>query len=282
MPLLGAHVSIAGGIYKAPSLAREIGCQSMQIFTRNASQWHAEPVKTEEIAPFRNALQETGISPVLVHDSYLINLASPDPELRRKSMAAFQAEMERCEALGVFALVTHPGAHRGAGEERGIEVFVQCMNRLLRTQRGRLKILLETTAGQGTSLGYRFEHLSSMIEGIEDEARERVGVCLDTCHVLAAGYDLRTEEGCRRVLEEFDRIIGIERLVAIHLNDSKGKFGSRVDRHNHIGEGELELTAFRFLLNCPELRDIPMILETPGPEENHRKNLRKLRSLLES
>lgn len=279
MPLLGAHVSIAGGIYKAPSLAREIGCQSMQIFTRNASQWHAELVKPEEIAPFRKALQDTGISPVLVHDSYLINLASPDPDLRGKSMAAFRAEMERCEALGISGLVTHPGAHRGAGEDRGIELFVQSMNRLLQAQQGgRVKILLEITAGQGTSLGYRFEHLARMITGIE--VKERVGVCLDTCHLLAAGYDLRTEESCERVLAEFERTIGFDWLGAVHLNDSKGKLGSRVDRHNHIGAGELGLTPFRYLLNRRDLRHIPMILETPGPEESHRKNLRKLKKLM--
>jgi len=280
MPLLGAHVSIAGGIDQAPSRAREIGCQSMQIFTRNASQWHAESVKPQEIAPFRRALQDTGISPVLAHDSYLINLASPDPDLHRKSMEAFRAEMERCEALGIFALVTHPGAHRGAGEERGIDLFVQSMNRLLRAQRGAsLKILLETTAGQGTSLGYRFEHLARMIAGIE--MKERIGVCLDTCHLLAAGYDLRSAEGCQRVLEEFDRTIGRDRLGAIHLNDSRGKLGSRVDRHNHIGEGELGLIPFGCLLNRRDLCYIPMILETPGPEENHRRNLRTLRSLVE-
>lgn len=279
MALLGAHVSVAGGLFKAPRLARSIGCRTMQIFTRNASRWQAAPVTEEESLPFRRALQESGISPVIAHDSYLINLASPEAELRRKSMQAFRAEMERCEALGVGALVVHPGAHRGAGEEQGIELFVGSLNAVLEGGReGRLKILLETTAGQGTSLGYRFEHLARMIAGIE--AGQRVGVCLDTCHMLAAGYDLRTPERFRAVLEEFDRIVGLGRVMAIHLNDSQGGLGSRRDRHQHIGAGELGLDPFRFLLRRAEFQRIPMILETPGPEENHRRNLETLRSLL--
>jgi len=277
---LGAHTSIAGGVDRAILRGQEIGCETIQIFTKNARQWRARPLSEEEIARFRRNREETGIEPVFAHDSYLINLGSPDEALWRRSLEALLEEMARCEALDLPYLVIHPGSHVGAGEEMGLRRIAQALNRIhARTPGYRVKILLETTAGQGTSLGYRFEHLARLLELVEDD--ERLGVCFDTCHVLAAGYELRTPRGYAETFRQLDAIVGLDRLRVIHLNDSEGDLGSRVDRHAHIGQGRLGLEPFRLLLHDARFRDLPMVLETPKGADMDRVNLAVLKGLRE-
>ncbi|MGQ9498256.1 MAG: deoxyribonuclease IV [Desulfotomaculales bacterium] len=281
MPL-GAHMSIAGGVDKAILRGRSIGCETIQIFTKSANQWRAKPLVPDEIARFRQAREESGINPVFGHTSYLINLGSPDEDLWQKSVDSFLVEMERCAALDLPYLVTHPGAHMGAGEDVGLRRIGRALDEILaRTEGSGVIILLETTAGQGSNIGYRFEHLARLIE--ESAYPDRLGVCFDTCHAFAAGYDLRTPEAFHRTFEEFDTLIGIDRLKAIHLNDSRGDLGSRIDRHEHIGFGKLGLEPFRLLLNDPRFRNLPMVLETPkGPDmKEDVMNLATLRSLIE-
>lgn len=281
MPL-GAHMSIAGGVDKAILRGKSIGCETIQIFTKSSNQWRAKPLTPEEIHRFQEAREESEIQPVFGHTSYLINLGSPNEELWRKSVESFLVEMERCAVLQLPYLVTHPGTHMGAGEETGLRRVGQALDEILaRTHGSGVMILLETTAGQGSNLGYRFEHFARLIE--ESAYPDRLGVCLDTCHVFAAGYDLRTPDAYHRTFEEFHALIGLGRLKVIHLNDSRGELGSRVDRHEHIGLGRLGLEAFRLLLNDPRFRDLPMVLETPkGPDmKEDIQNLATLRSLIE-
>jgi len=281
---LGAHQSIAGGIDKALRRGEETGCDVIQLFTKNANQWRVRPLLSDAIEAFRQARQETGVRPVAAHDSYLINLASPDEGLYKRSLEALWEEMERAEALGLPYLVIHPGSHRGSGEGEGLYGIARAINLLHQRGAGmRVQILLETTAGQGATLGYRFEHFARVIGMIEED--ERVGVCLDTSHVFAAGYDIRTPGGYEATLEEFDRIIGLDRLKLVHLNDSKAAVGTRVDRHEHIGQGHLGLEPFHLLLQDPRLADLPFILETPkgrtdSGEDWDCVNLRTLRGLL--
>ncbi|MGB9791773.1 MAG: deoxyribonuclease IV [Thermacetogeniaceae bacterium] len=280
MPL-GAHMSIAGGVANSLIRGKEIGCETIQIFTKNSNQWRAKPLTSKEIDEFQSKRQETGIEPVLAHTSYLINLASPDDDLWEKSLEAFQEELERCISLRIPYLIFHPGAHSGAGEDVGLNRVTQALNEVFRrVEDTSVMVLIETTAGQGTGLGYRFEHIARLIE--ESFYPERLGVCFDTCHAFAAGYDIRTPDALERTLEEFDRAIGIERLKAIHLNDSKGDLGSRLDRHEHIGMGKIGLEGFRSLLNHPQLRPLPMVLETPKGRDMREdiENLTVLRSLL--
>lgn len=281
MPL-GAHMSIAGGVDKAVLRGASIGCETIQIFTKNTNQWRAKPLGPEEIARFQEARARTGIEPIFAHTSYLINLGSPQEELWEKSLASLLLEMERCAALGLPYLVMHPGAHLGAGEEAGLDRITRGLNEILaRTEESGVMVLLEVTAGQGSNLGYRFEHLARLLE--DSFYPERLGVCFDTCHAFAAGYDLRTPEAYAKTFDEFDRIIGIRQLKAVHLNDSRGELGSRLDRHEHIGLGRIGLEAFRLLLNDPRLRSLPMVLETPkGPDlKEDVQNLATLRSLLQ-
>jgi deoxyribonuclease-4 len=276
--MLGAHMSIAKGLHLSFQRGSDIGCRTMQIFTKNASQWRERVVTDEEVHLFKEAQEETGIRPVVAHDSYLINLASPDETMRRKSIEAFIGELERAERLGLTHLVTHPGSHGGAGREDGIKRFAQSVNMVHRRLEGyRVKIAFETTAGQGSSLGYRFEHIGNIMEMIED--RTRCAVCLDTAHIFAAGYDIRSREGLENTLEEFDELIGLDKLEVIHINDSKKELGSRVDRHQHIGEGFLGLETFRNILHHPALKGLPFILETPMKDGGHAKNLQTLRRL---
>ncbi|GIV97154.1 MAG: putative endonuclease 4 [Herpetosiphonaceae bacterium] len=280
MPNLGAHVSVAGGLYKAFERAEATTCRAIQIFAKNERQWHARPLTEEEIALFRAEQRRTGLGPVLVHDSYLINLASPKDDLWQKSMNAFAEELERCRQLGIPYLVTHPGAHTGSGEEEGLIRESQALNRLFAEGIGEgVTVLLETTAGQGTCLGYRFEHLARLIE--LSDYPERLGICVDTCHIHAAGYDIRSREDYEQVFAELDRIIGLDRVKAFHLNDSKAGLGSRVDRHEHIGEGMLGIEAFRLLVNDPRFSTVPMVLETPKGKEGLEdiRNLALLRRL---
>jgi deoxyribonuclease-4 len=281
--LLGAHMPISGGIDLAPLRGKDVGCRAIQLFTKNSNQWRARPLASDEIERFQANLQSAGITRTAAHDSYLINLASTDPDLHRKSMRAFLEELERAEALGIPYLVTHPGAHMGAGEEAGLRRMGTSIQSVLKHTSGyRVQVVIETTAGQGTSLGHRFEQIAAILGRIG--VPERTGVCLDTCHLFAAGYDIRTPGGYAAVMGEFDAIVGLSHLRVIHLNDSKKGLGSRVDRHEHIGKGEIGLDAFRCLVNDPRLGGVPMILETPKDGDfvaADRANLSTLRRLAE-
>jgi len=278
---LGAHMSIAGAPANALYAGRSIGCDAIQMFTRNANRWTSKELTPKEIDDFKRAHAETGIDPVVAHSSYLINLGSPDEALWRKSLEALITEMRRCRQLGLVDYVLHPGAHMGAGEEAGLERIAQGLTLALEATAGSgVTIVLETTAGQGSVLGYRFEQLAWLME--HARPTERLGVCFDTAHALAAGYEYRTPERYEALWQEFEAVIGLERLRVIHLNDSLKDVGSRIDRHTHIGQGYVGLEAFRLLLNDPRLRRVPMLLETPKSEDLHEdiENLAILRSLV--
>ena len=280
--LIGAHMSISGGVELAPERGRKVGCACIQIFTKSNMQWAARPLDEKEIAAFRRNCEENRIGPVVAHNCYLINLGTPDAQLARKSFDSFLVEMDRCRQLGLPCLIAHPGSHTGAGEAEGIRRIGRAVDELLdRTAGSPVRILLETTAGQGSNLGWRFEQLAQMIAGVKQRAR--VGVCYDTCHTFAAGYDIRTEEGYRAVMKEFDKVIGLDKLLAFHFNDSRGDLGSKLDRHEHIGRGRLGKEAFRHLLRDPRFAKIPKVLETPkgkhGKTEWDVVNLRLLREL---
>ncbi len=281
---LGAHMSIAGGLPRAIERARAVGATALQIFVKSSNQWAARPLRAGEGANFRREARKAGLDGhTLAHASYLINLASPERALWERSVRALAVEIERCRALGVGCLVVHPGSHAGTGEEAGIARVALALDRLLadgRSTRPAVTLLLETTAGQGSMLGASFEQLGDIL----GRARwgRRLGVCFDTCHVLAAGYDFRDEAGYRRTFEALDRAVGLSRLEAFHLNDSKGDLGCRRDRHEHIGRGRVGLETFRRLLNDPRFRDLPMVLETPKGEDlaEDRENLGVLRSMV--
>ena len=264
--LLGAHVSIAGGLTRAVDEARELRCEATQIFSGSKTQWRQRELGDDEVRAYRRGMRDLGVERSMIHDSYLINLASSDRVLWKRSLDAFLDEMNRCARLGIGALVMHPGSHRGAGEAAGIRNVVRALSRAMKaTRRSGVRILLETTAGQGDCLGARFEHLAEIMAGLGDDPRLRV--CFDTCHVFAAGYDLRTRYGLETTLSEFDRTIGLERLSLFHLNDSKGDLGSRVDRHEHIGKGKIGASLFRTLVRARRFRLIPKVIETPGGVE---------------
>jgi len=247
-PLLGAHMSIAGGVGNALLLGKKVACDAIQIFTKSSRQWAGKPYTKEEIEQFRHNRKETGITTIIAHDSYLLNLGSPDASLRKQSVAAFIEELERCEILGVTNLVAHPGAHVGAGEPQGIKTIAKSLDEAHKACRGyAVKVTLEITAGQGSCLGYRFEQIGQIMDATKEN--DRLRVCFDTEHAFAAGYDIRSQEGYERTFAEFNDAIGIDRLAAFHLNDSKKEFNSRVDRHDHIGKGHLGVEAFRLLLN---------------------------------
>jgi deoxyribonuclease-4 len=278
---LGAHESIAGGLHKAFDRARSVGCETVQIFVKSNRSWAVKPLAEEDVARFKAKAEETGIGPVVGHTSYLLNLGTHDEALWAKSRDMLIVELERCEALEVPWLVLHPGSHVGAGEEAGLAQVAQALGEVHAATPGfRTRILLETTAGQGTSLGCRFEHLAWLMEHTPEG--ERLGVCLDTCHVFAAGYELRTTAGYAATMEAFDRVIGLKRLHAIHLNDCKGNLGSRKDRHEHIGKGNIGLEGFRHVVNDSRLAGLPALLETPKGDDLHedRENLAVLRSLI--
>jgi deoxyribonuclease-4 len=278
--LLGAHMSIAGGIHHAFERGLRAGCRTLQIFLKSSSQWKAKALTEEDRELFLEAQRKSRIAPVLAHSSYLINLASPDGALRAKSLAAFVGELERANYLGVPAVILHPGAHRDSGEAVGIAAVAAALDAALDRVPPPVSILLENTAGQGSSIGRSFEQLASILEGMSNPGR--IGFCLDTCHLFAAGYDITTEAGYRRTLRAFDRLIGIERIRAFHLNDSRKQLGSRVDRHTHIGKGFIGLEAFRCLVNDRRFAAVPKIIETPKGDDLQldRLNLRILRSLV--
>jgi len=281
MDYLGAHMSISGGIHLAPGRGRDAGCSVIQVFTQNANQWRGKMPNEADAARFREKRQESGLLDVVSHDIYLVNLASAPGETREKSMIAFREEMERCSLLGIDKIVMHPGSHLGEGEETGLKRIVEAFDTLFELAPDfKGKILLENTAGQGTNLGFRFAHLATIING--SSYPDRFAVCLDTCHSVAAGYNLLTPEGYAATFEEFDRLIGLQQLACFHINDSKKGLGSHVDRHEHIGQGELGLEPFRILLNDPRFTKIPKILETPkgDNDEMDAVNLATLRSLI--
>jgi deoxyribonuclease IV len=277
---LGAHESVAGGLHHAIERGESAGCESLQIWTRNARRWHSPPLELDEIQRFRAAQAESPIRPIVAHAAYLINLASPDPDLFRRSIGCLIEETERCQALEIPYIILHPGAHTGSGMEAGLARAAAGLSQTMAALSGyRTRILLETTAGQGTTLGGSFEDLALLIEQVNGDPRP--GICLDTCHTFSAGYELRTAEGYAATMEEFDRWLGLEALKVIHLNDSRFPRGSRRDRHQHIGEGHLGLDGFVHLLTDPRLDGLPGLLETPKSDDLHedRENLARLRAL---
>lgn len=280
-PKFGAHMSIAGGVAKAFDRGAEIGCDTMQVFTSNNRQWKARPFREGEVERFHTRHKETGIDPVVSHATYLLNIASPKEELWTKSYDALVVELERCDALGIPTLVLHPGAHTGAGIDGGIENVARAINRIYTEHEFEANVALEITAGQGTSLGSSFEEFAQILEQVE--YAERIEFCFDTCHALAAGYDLTTDEGYADTFDEFARLIGMERLTVFHFNDSKGELGSNVDRHTHIGRGHCGLGCFRRIINDERFVDLPMILETPKGKDMAEDvvNLRVLRGLVD-
>lgn len=279
--LLGAHESVAGGAATAIERGRADGCQAIQIFARPSAQWRAKPFSHEEVSQFRSEHAHVGW-PVLSHASYLINLCAPDPVILEKSRLAMEDELVRAEELGLDYVVVHPGAHLGCGEAEGVAAVARSLSWLHERTRGfRVRLLLELTAGQGSCLGCRFQDLAHILE--RSAGGDRLGVCFDTCHALAAGHDLTTDEGYDRVFADFHHAIGIERLLAFHLNDSKTPLGSRVDRHQEIGDGFLGLLPFWRLVNDPRFATTPAVLETPsGPDKlpSFARNLQRLRALI--
>jgi deoxyribonuclease-4 len=278
---LGAHMSISGGLSTAFGRAQSIGINTMQIFTKNQNRWEQKPAAAEEIARWFASQAATGIAPVVSHAAYLLNLGTPDDALWEKSIKALADELTRAEQLGLLGVVLHPGAHMGTGEAAGVTRVIAGLDQAHAATPGyKTLTLIETTAGQGSALGCRFEQLQAMIGGVN--APERIGVCLDTCHIFAAGYDIRTPEAYTATMVEFDRLVGIAQLKCFHFNDSKKGLGARVDRHDAIGTGMLGLPAFANVLNDPRFQHMPMILETPKSEDMHEdvENLRILQGLI--
>jgi deoxyribonuclease-4 len=286
---IGAHMSVAGGVSRAVERAVAHGCESLQIFSKNANQWLGKPLDPAEVRLFRRRIDETGISPVVSHASYLINLATTFPALRDQSLAAFIDELDRAEALGLLGVVIHPGTCTAGPEDDGLRLIAETIRAAFAVRpQGRAMVLLEHTAGQGRTLGYRFEHLAAILEHLDGSPR--VGVCLDTCHLIASGYDIVSNAGYGETFEAFGRIVGFDRLKVFHGNDSKKPLGSRVDRHEHIGKGHLGPEPFRRLLNDPRFAHLPILIETEKEVRSERagtivtdpydvKNLATLRRL---
>jgi deoxyribonuclease-4 len=277
MKYVGAHVSSSGGVYNAPLNAKTIGAKAFALFTKNQRQWKAKELDTATIDKFKKNLEDSGILPkhVLPHDSYLINLGSPELEKREKSLNGFIHEIERCQQLGLDRINFHPGSHLqklakrdpdyldnlAFAEENCLSAIANSMNKAIEaTQNSGVALVIENTAGQGTNLGYKFEHLAFLIDKVQDKSR--VGVCLDTCHTFTSGYDLRTKEAYDKTMSDFDNIVGFKYLMGMHINDSKPELGSRVDRHESIGKGKIGIDAFGFIMNDERMDDIPLVLET--------------------
>lgn len=276
--ILGAHVSVAGGVDKAPGNAKSFDIRAIQIFTKNQRQWKAKPIDPKEVERWFAELKKHHIIHTVSHDSYLINLCAPDREKRAKSIDAMTDELERAEMLGLSHVIAHPGSHLKEGEPWGIKTIAESLDEVHTRLPGyKVKIALENTAGQGTNLGYRFAQIGEMVR--QTREHERLAVCFDTCHATSGGYDLSTDNGYEQTWDEFDREIGLDRLQVFHLNDTKKPLGSRVDRHDQIGEGLLGLEPFRRLLNDPRFIDVPGILETPEGENGYAQDLQRLRSL---
>ncbi|MBN1677186.1 MAG: deoxyribonuclease IV [Candidatus Thermoplasmatota archaeon] len=276
--MLGGHVSISGGLDKAPERARQATCDCMQIFSKNQMQWKAKPLDLEEAERFKENSKRFSIKETVIHDSYLINLGSPDKRLLRQSREAFLDEMARAKHLGVRNLIFHPGAHMGAGEQAGLKKIAESLN-WARTEfgSGDVAFVIEITAGQGTVLGHSFEQIEKIITLLNDQ--KNVGVCFDTAHAYAAGYDVKTRKGYERTFQTFEDVIGLEHMKAMHINDSKVKQGSRIDRHEQIGKGFIGLDGFRNFMNDKRWESIPLVLETPQGEKGYRSELKTLRAL---
>ncbi len=273
-------MSISGGVYRAIERARSIECSAMQIFLKNNMQWFARPFTPEEIRAFRDHAQRRELAVVFAHANYLINLAATNPQFHANSLRALSEELTRAEQLGLPFIVLHPGAHLGAGEEAGLAKIVAAIDKIFAGQpKIKTRLALETTAGQGTSLGHTFQHLAEIIGKVRTS--DRLCVCLDTAHVFAAGHDLTSAAGTRQMIREFDRVVGLQHLVALHLNDSKTARGSRVDRHEHIGKGKIGLEAFRVIMRDRRFRKIPKVLETPKGKDLREdvENMQTLREL---
>ena len=277
----GAHESIAGGVDKSILRGQQATCDTIQIFNKSNNQWRAKKLETREVNEYFRLIEETGVTVATSHTSYLINIASPDPALNDKSYEALKVEMERCELLKIPNLVMHPGSHVGTGEEAGMDRIAENINRLFDELSGNdVWLLLETTAGQGSNLGYNFEQLAYMIDRVNDKSH--IGVCMDTCHIFAAGYPISKPKEYKQTIKKFDDLIGLDRLRIIHMNDSKKEFGSRKDRHEHIGKGYIGLEGFRNIVNDRRLKNVPMILETPKGDDlaEDIENLAVLRGLV--
>ena len=269
---IGAQMSIAGGVSKAVERALVHGCEALQIFTKNANQWRGKPLDPAEVRLFRERLEQTNITPVVSHASYLINLATTFPALREQSIAAFVDELDRAEALGLLGVVIHPGTCTAGPDDEALRLIADAIREAFTARpRGKTMVLLEHTAGQGRTLGHRFEHLAAIIRHLRGS--KRVGVCLDTCHLVASGYDIMTETGYRDTFEHFERSVGLERLKAFHGNDSKRPCGSRVDRHEHIGQGCIGLEPFRMLLRDARFEGLPILIETEKTHGAERKGM---------
>lgn len=278
--LLGAHISIADGFGESLIRGKNIGCDTIQIFVKSNIQWKARDIENFEIQEFFFNKRETKIDPVIAHSSYLINLASSNKRIRNLSIMSFIKELKMAKELKIQYFIFHPGYHKGAGLKKGIKLIAKALNQIISKDNSRIIILLETTSGQGSSIGYRFEQLADIINLVNK--KRRIGVCFDTCHVFSSGYEIRNRKDYEKTFDEFEKIIGIKRLKVFHLNDSKGDLGSRIDRHQHIGKGYLELKPFRFILNDKRFQNIPMIIETPK-DSGYKKdieNLTILRSLI--
>jgi deoxyribonuclease-4 len=283
--IFGAHIGISGGLQKAPEEGRKIGCETIQIFSKNQQQWAAPPLDPAVAEEFRREVRRVGYPMTAAHASYLLNLGTPDPKLHERSVEGLVIELQRAEALGLTYVVLHPGAHTGAGVESGLSSIVRGIQKAFDATAGfRVRLLLENAAGQGSTLGSTFEELGSMLEGVGEPAR--LGLCLDTCHAFAAGWDLRTEKGYRAFVDKIEESVGLERVQFFHLNDAREELGSRVDRHAHIGEGSLGLVAFRRLVNDPLFRHHGGVLETPvenatrtHPYLDYERDLRTLKTL---
>jgi len=258
---IGVHVSIAGKIYEAIDRAEEIGCETIQMFSRNPRGWHVAEIDPKDAAEFKRRRKEAGIFPVLVHIPYIINLASPDDKLAKRSVDAYIDDLKRTDQLGAEYFVTHLGSHVGTGEDAGIKRFAANINKILKSYTPKCMILLENTAGSGNNLGYKFGHIKRIISGVKK--KEKIAVCLDTEHAYGAGYDVATKKGLDAVLKEFDKTVGLDKLKAIHYNDSKVELGSRVDRHEHVGKGRIGKAGMKRIITHPKLKDLPFIMETP-------------------
>ncbi len=277
--LIGAHMSTSGGLGNAVRNGKAIGCTAVQVFTSSPQQWKAKPVSDEMAANFKAACIETGISEVVSHDSYLINLCAPDPDKRIQSIEGIKSEIERCAKYGIRYVVSHMGSHVGQGEEAGLAGVAESTRQVLAETPESVTICMETTAGQGTALMAKFEQLATILDKLN--GNNRLAICLDTCHVFVAGYDIRTAETFLKTFEEFDRIIGFERLSVIHCNDSRKGLGSKVDRHANIGQGEIGPEAFRLLVNDKRFDSIPILIETPAENQGHEQDIALLKSYIE-
>ncbi len=281
MQLLGAHTSTAGGVSKAIERAEKLHFTAIQIFTKNNNRWFAKPLEENELAKFKKLWKNSDIKYIVSHDSYLINLCASNTELLNKSRKAFVDELQRCEILGISYLNFHPGSHTGRGEEDGLKVIAESINIAHEKTKGyKVSSMLELTAGQGTALGYKFEHIAQIIEMVEE--KNRMSACIDTAHIFAAGYDIRSEAAYQKTMKEFDEIIGLERLKCFHINDSKKELGSRVDRHEHIGKGFIGTEGFANIMNDKKVESVPKILETPKGKEQLEdlENLKVLKNLI--